>query len=627
MKKLAFVLIILSGLSSSCKRYLDIVPDNVATLDNAFSLRGEAEKYLFTCYFYLPRESDYNGSPALLGGDEIWELPDINTTSIYRNLAQGNQNVLEPIGGEYWNRMYMGIRDCNIFLSNIGRVPDIQPYERQQWIAEAKFLKAYYHFILLRMYGPVPLVRANLPISAGPDEVKVFREPVDTCFNYIVQLLDEAKDDLPQVINDPQYFGKITKPVAYSLKAKILTYAASPLFNGNAEQATLKNADGRQLFNTAYDEKKWQRAAEACKEAIGVCEAAGIKLYEQPKNLLQYELSDTMQVQLGLRKAVTEKWNSEIIWANTQSWNSWFQNLASPDWDPSPQARVWMDNRYNAPLKIAEQFYTKNGLPISEDKTWDYQARYTTRTATTPYRLYLKTGYTTAALNFDREPRFYAYLGFDGGIWFGQGKFDDKKDGELFYLQTKLGDPLGKSSAFTGPVTGYSLKKLIHPENLRATTSYTIVQYPWPLMRLADLYLLYSECLNEAAGPSPLVFQYLNKVRARAGVPDVEKAWTEFSRTPSKITGKDGVRQIIHRERLNELAFEQNRFWDLRRWKEAVTEMNRAISGWNVYGSDVASYYRATTLFVPRFGLKDYFFPLSEYERNVNPNLVQNIGW
>src|SRR5690606_20326380 len=125
----------------------------------------------------------------------------------------------------------------------------------------------------------------------------------------------------------------------------------------------------------------------------------------------------------------------------------------------------------------------------------------------------------------------------------------------------------------------------------RSPASYTTIDYPWPLMRLADLYLLYSECLNEVSGPGAEVFEYLDKVRARAGIPGVVDAWTNFSTNPAKVTTQNGVREIIQRERLNELAFEQQRFWDLRRWKLAITEMNKTVTGWNVYGSTTETYY------------------------------------
>lgn len=624
MKRIIAILFVVVGLVS-CD-YLDLVPDNIPTIDNAFTMRSEAEKYLFTCYSYLPKDANIDENPALAGGDEIWDLPDEAIASAMAKLARGNQNIIAPIAS-CWKHCYLAIRDCNIFLENIDKVPDLEAYERDQWIAEVKFLKAFYHFILVRNYGPVCLMKENMSIASTVDEVKTYRTPVDDCFAYIVELIDEAKDNLPEKITDPKYLGKITKPIAYSMKAKILAYAASPLFNGNKDQATLKNNDGTQLFNQTYSEEKWAAAAQACKEAIAVCEKANITLFKHESFYQGYRLTDTIQTQISLRLAITKRWNDEIIWGNTQSWLSSIQIKGAPDWAPSPTSRVWMDNRYDAPLKVAEMFYTEHGIPINEDKTWDYNSRYKTRAATLQDQLYIKSGYTTANLNFNREPRFYAWLGFDGGIWYGQGKYNDKRANDLYFLQTKLGQAQGGSSKFSGPITGYSLKKFIHIENLRSSSSYTAISYPWPLMRLADLYLLYAECLNESEGPTATAMSYVNKVRERAAIPSIEEAWKTYSIYPKKYTTKDGLREIIQNERLIELSFEANRFWDLRRWKLAITEMNKPIKGWNVRGMSTDAFYKTLLIYSPTFRQRDYFWPISESEMTKNPNLVQNIGW
>jgi hypothetical protein len=163
-------------------------------------------------------------------------------------MAKGFQSKVGPLGDRF-QPMYQGIRDCNIFLENIGKVPDMQETEKNRWIAEVKFLKAYYHFNLVRMYGPIPVIKNNLPISADVNQVKVSRDPVDSCFHYIAQLLNEAAPGLPLVILSPTTeAGRITRPIALSLRAKVLVTAASPLFNGNTDQSSLKNHDGTPLF-------------------------------------------------------------------------------------------------------------------------------------------------------------------------------------------------------------------------------------------------------------------------------------------------------------------------------------------------------------------------------------------
>lgn len=366
------ILVILS-MTTSCKKYLDIVPDDVATLDNAFATRSEAKKYLFTCYSYMPENGNINDDPAMQGGDEIWRIA--YRRNGFTDMARGLQNKVSPIGDK-WGILYEGLRDCHIFLNNINKVPDMDDMEKKQWIAEVKFLIAYYHFYLVKMYGPIPLIKKNLPINASPEQVQVSRDPIDSCFKYIVQLIDEAIPDLPLVTYDPvQENGRITQVIAYAFKAKVLVYAASPLFNGNTDEAGLKNPDGTQLFNQTFSKAKWDSATAACEKAIEICASAGLKLYnyedQNGPNYNQYRLSDTILTQLNIRNSMCEKWNSGIIWANTQSFSS-VQGIALPMMDVTHPENHVPRGELSPPLKIAEMFYTDHGVPINEDKTWDY---------------------------------------------------------------------------------------------------------------------------------------------------------------------------------------------------------------------------------------------------------------
>ncbi len=611
----------------SCKKYLDVVPDNVATIDNAFTMRSQAEKFLFTCYSYMPKDADPNLNPAINGGDEVWRLN--NSGGDMFNIARGFQNIVNPYGDNYWSSLYMALRDCNIFLENIDKVPDLSGFERSQWVAEVKFLKAYYHFCLVRMYGPVPIIKVNKPIDADENEVRVPRDPVDSCFAYIDQLINEAREDLPLSITDPSKLGHITRPIALALRAKVLVTAASPLFNGNTDQAGLKNADGTQLFNQVSSKEKWNLAATACKEAIDLCHQQGMELYTYKQGLQEYNLSDTIKTQLSIRNSVTEKWNSEIIWANTQSYAVYIQQMANQrGLDPAYSDNTASYTALAPPLKIAEMFYTQNGVPITEDKTWNYAGRYSMRVAAAADKLYIRRDYLSAYLNFNREPRFYADLGFDGGIWYGQGRYNDRTDQDLFYIMGKKKQIHGFIDDHYGPITGYLIKKLVHYQNVAgAGSQYSITSYPWPLMRLADLYLLYSEALNESEGPGSEVYRYINLVRSRAGLPSVEYSWETFSTDNKKYTTQNGLRSIIHQERVIELAFEGHRLWDLKRWKEAVRTMNSTIAGWDINQESAEAYYRPLVIFNQTFGTKDYFWPIKDNNIIVNNNLVQNLGW
>src|SRR5690606_30902641 len=160
------------------------------------------------------------------------------------------------------------------------------------------------------------------------------------------------------------------------------------------------------------------------------------------------------------------------------------------------------------------------------------------------------------------------------------------------------------------------LKKVIHYQNRQTSaTGYDAITYPWPMFRLADLYLLYAEAINESEGVNGIhgedLFHYLNLVRSRARIPDVKTSWDVYSNAPGKYNTQAGMREIIRRERLIELSFESQRFWDLKRWKTAPVEYSKDIYGFKILASSPEEYYQPILLSKQTFSLKDYFWPIS----------------
>lgn len=645
LHRVAVSLIIVLVAASCKKSFLDVVPDNVATVDNAFASKTEAEKYLFTCYSYLPYEEDPTYNPGLTASDETWIEDNeihIRSTNVAQ-LARGGQNTSDPIAN-YWdgtrdgalnsngNGMFRAIRDCNVFLDNISdlsKVPDLDIDTRQRWIGEAKFLKAYYHFILFRAYGPIPVVDKNIPISAPLSETQVKRQPVDSVVNYISNLLDSAAVTLPSSIaNIASELGRITKPIALSLKAKLLVYAASPLFNGNTDFGTLHGKDNQSLFNPTYSAAKWQRAATACKAAIDACTAQGISLYtfQTPAGTV---LTDTTVKQMSIRNAVSEPWNSELVWGLTHSnmgFNSFFQAIGGGAFDRTyiQNGGITYGNALMGPtLKMAKMFYTQNGVPIDEDKTLDFSNYSALRVASHGERFNIKEGETTARLNFERESRFYANIGFDRCIWY-MANSPSHSDENTFYLFCRAGE-FGQNSPI--PITTMYMKKVLNWHFDWSTRVY--INYPYPLIRLADLYLLYAEALNESGdAPAADVYTYVNMVRARAGLQTVQTSWSQYSNNPTKYTTKAGMRAIIQRERAIELCFEGQRYWDLLRWKTASQELVGNITGWDRTAKTPDLFYRELTFYTRRFvAPRDYLWPLADNDLLNNPNLVQNPNW
>jgi hypothetical protein len=197
-----------------------------------------------------------------------------------------------------------------------------------------------------------------------------------------------------------------------------------------------------------------------------------------------------------------------------------------------------------------------------------------------------------------------------------------------FNVQAKAGQWQSRKGLYNYSATGYFAKKLVNWKYvILEGQELSIEAYPWPEMRLADLYLLYAEALNEASGPTEEAFTYINQVRQRASLPTVQTSWTNYSRQPGKFQTKEGLRQIIQQERLIELAFEGSRFWDLRRWKRSFEELNKQVTGWDVEQEDPVYYYRPKMLYKQIFQTRDYLWPLDVWDLLGNKKLVQNPGW
>jgi hypothetical protein len=639
-------MIALAMTAMSCKKFLDVVPANVGTIDYAFRNRNEAENYLFTCYNAMQNigtaseAQEYNPG-FVLSGEVIFPTTQLSNNSSIDpegfNLILGTQSSQNPAlnfwdGGNGGQSLYVAIRKCNTMLENIDKPIDLGASEKARWIAEIKFLKAYYNYYLFRMYGPIPINDVNLPITASIEQVKVKRAPADSVVNYIVRLLDEATPGLPPIIqNQATELGRATQTIARCLKAEVLMTAASPLFNGNPDFANLKNKDGQALFSATADPTKWDRAATACLDAITDAETNGYRLHAKTDLTLSSNipanLTDSLKEVLNLQTSVTDKWetNPELIWALNAHFGYGSQEYFAPRLTAAAAGTLTAEGTIAAPISQQELFYTDKGVPINEDNTWDYTGRYGLQIGDNDHRFYIHNGYQTVKAHFNREPRFYADMAFDGGVWYGNTVFGNGENAS--YVQGK-----GPSS-FAGPkdrirlnVTGYWPKKLVNYLTVNDVT-FTWADFHIPMIRLAGMYLLYAEALNEQGKSYTAVVPYIDKVRIRAGLPGVVEAWTNYSKNPTKYTNQDGLRQIIHQERRIELAFEGQAGWDLRRWKELQAVMTRPLQGWNVFEDSFINYYRPTTIITPVFNNRNYIWPIKSDDLVVNDNLVQNPNW
>ena len=653
-----------------CNDYLNILPDDKPELKDAFKDQYNAEKYLFTCYRFLPTFANPHNSLGLTGGGDII-YNERNTGSGLgggppatmmaflkgNNVANPYSNFWDGLNGANRN-LWQGIRHCNVFLENIrvedGGPRDLDEMYREQWIAEAKAIKAYLHFYLMRLYGPIPIMDKSIAIAEKGAGVNVHREPIDEVVDYIVNTLDDAIEHLPTLneLDIVSEYGRITKTIALSIKAKTLVLAASPIFNNNNYYSGFKDNRGVELFPSGDSKERWERALEACDVACRSAEVDGAKILITNdagggaiRDINMININDTTKAMVSLRQAVTEPWNEEVIWATNES-TTWLQRwstmVSNDEWfNLAGSGGGDLGQRHGPTLNVVEKFYSHNGIPLEEDAEWDnkgwYKNRYKTQLPDEEDQKYfVKKGQETAVLHYNRSFRFYASVGFDGGIWEGR----EKNLSEASYpsMLRHAGSGMKHSEEYGGyPYAGYLAKKLSHLKTTYTETRITLIaeRYSFPIIRLADMYLLLAESLNEVGGPEKTdsegrnAYYYLDQIRARSGMEGVVESWNKYALPmyKSKPTDINGLRDIIRQERLNELAFEGHFYYDVRRWLIAEEMFNKPILGWNKEGGNKSDFYNTRILLQPQFSMKDYLMPLRVNTLLQNENLVQNPGW
>ena len=618
-----------------------MVPEkDIETIESLFEQRTKVENWWKGLYSELNRIfADFRVNTAYLGADEFVTCQALYNSTLYNldglKIADGLQMSQNPYGS-IWYRMYVVIRNCNIFLENVDHTYNLSEEDRNWWKADVKAVKAYVYFELVRRYGPICLIPQNMPVDLPVKDYQLPRQHVDTCFKEIINLLDESMEYVPKHSQRISNYGHtFSLEAVYALKAKVLLYAASPLFNGNAFYSDFKNKDGELLFNSTYDRNKWLLAAEAADKAAEMCEEGGRALISGTtvkKTDLLNKMSDIETM------TFSRFTNSEYLleWKYPSTFHQFFlPRLVGDDDNFDSQALGCL----SPSMKMVEMYYTSNGLPIDADITWSYNNRYKLGSESSPvYEGVIPMNTDVVNLHLRREPRFYASIAGDRMYW-QRGTNTADKDYNLLVRAHKGEEPWGTQYDFIVSnswqnINGYWLKKhlfswyntLGYSNNLQGNETAAII-------RLAEVYLMQAEAWNEYLDqPDSRVYDPLDKVRERAGILPVREAWGNYSNNPTKVTTKVGMRDIIHQEYGIEFAFEGHRYWDLRRWLTAHQTMNEKQYGWNVIGTTDQAFYNYETgpvvvwssnkFIAPR----DYLDPFDAEEILIS-GMVQNPGW
>jgi hypothetical protein len=562
MKNIYYRLFTAAGLMMafySCKSDLEVVPIEQQTIDQVFDKRDSAgrnaERFLTDIYTRLPTKDNRVGGDYLDAATDDAISSNTTNTSV-QQLATGAYTAAGYPDNQ-WGAFYAGIRQANILIANIDKVPlkgklgNGTSFNRV-WKAEAKFLRAFFYFELVKRHGGVPLLGNR--VYQLNDDVEIPRSSFEQCVNFIVSECDGIKDSLRTDPFDLTNIERPTKAAALALKSKVLLYAASPLFNGG------NVASGNAVTGyTSFSAERWVKAEQAAKEVI---------------NLNQFALLN------NFKDAFITQANKERIFAKQGGNNS------TPESNNGPvgYSTAKNDGRTSPTQELVNAYGMANGRNIGDTGS----------------------GYNANDPYANRDPRFYATILYNGAQWLQRP------------VQTFEGGADKPGGTKQQTRTAYYASKFFgnyeNSLNYQNATSHDHI-----LFRYAEIMLNCAEARNEnLASPDQEVYGYIESIRKRAGL-------NPYALAPG--LSKDAMRTIIQNERRKELAFEEHRFYDVRRWKLAETLFNQQLHGLLIYQTGTGTIYQENAVLQMKFEPKMYLAPIPLNEVLKNRNMVQNPGW
>lgn len=550
--------------------FLDIVPPEQATLNDATKNADLTLNFLYSCYASVwnpltPNATDEHAWPASWGGP-------------HRYVSYGLCSPANVYDNGRWTDFYKSINQTNLFLREVEKAQGCTPQQIEEWKAEANFLLAYYHYELLAYYGPIPINDHYMDTNTAESDFSG-RMHYDYVVNWIVDLLDKKVISSPSLpaTRPSEDRGRATSVIAKALKARVLLYAASPLWNGEFPYMSWTNkvetpGYGTELISKTKDNGKWERAKAACEDALTTAKEFGYKLYDDisyvtetqkiKQELLPFipglQNPDSEAGQefrkrvLMLRNMITLKvneGNTELVWGLAK--DAGIVGYVMPRHIIKNNNGSWF-NGYQAispTLNTVLRFYTQNGYIPKHDAENGFPAEseWFQRAGLTGTRADI------IKLNTLREPRFYAWLAFDGGDY---GTMISA--GHPLLLKLRSESDQGYNPAEGGSNTGFLNQKWIRVDQSRSSngswSNNAVNRFARPMIRMAELYLNLAEC-KAALGDKDALSE-LNEVRRRAGIKALEES------DLSKMSLMDWVRN----ERFVELWGEGHRWNDVRRW-------------------------------------------------------------
>jgi starch-binding outer membrane protein, SusD/RagB family len=581
------LIIIALGISSvvltSCEKmfgdFLDKAPSFELTEAQVWGDWSNASKFHYDTYYYLRH--------GALRIQDSWldAASDLAETSY----ATGGVRTTFNIGNYYgtaganelttsWSHFYAGIRKCNQTLSKIDGVPKAADLtdakyqtDKKNYKAEARFLRAYFYWELFLRYGPVPIITEVMDPSADGITGYTTRPTLKQyVIDFILPELAACESDLMPYSDgiNAANAGKICQPMARAFASRIMLYMASPRYSGESGVTWAQAAAAAQSFITSYG-ANYSLTTNAANPGQAYTDAILRTQYEgQNKEVIFYRVNGTI------------------------GWSS-----ISNDTPVGEGGNGGLCPSQN----LVDMYDMKNGS--SPFTTYDETGAPVYSGPTAP-AINGASGYSEAALWTNRDPRFAASVLYHGATW---------NKATINVILGQRDNPIGNTNSTP---TGYYARKYIPESVLNA--NHTGSSYRnWIFIRYAEILLNYAEAMNEDAGPSTAVYNALNSIRNRAGITGNVSTRTDLT------SSKANMRNFIHKERTVELAFEEHRVWDLRRWNVATQALSRDIYGVTVNSDGTVSRKVAQKrIFLDLM----YLYPIPESEEWVT-GIQNNPGW
>ena len=587
MNKILLYIIGVLGISAvtltSCEDmfgdFLDKQPSNELTEEEVFSDWETTKQFHFDTYNFLRHGAARINSSWLGAATDLAETSyssgGVRTTfNIGNYYGSGGSSELTAT----WEHYYRGIRKCNMILTRIDSVPQAsdlsdEKYENDKlnYKSEARFLRAYFYWEMFLRYGPIPIVTEVLDpdgdLLSGYTTRPTIKEYV---VDFVLQEIEECEAGLMSYddgVNSANA-GRISKPMARALYSRIMLYMASDRFSSDSGIS-------------------WAQAAYAAKSFIDDY-GANYGLFLDSDGATAYTNA--------ILRTTYEGANNEVIF---------FRNDVTIGWsaivDDTPvgeggngglcpsQNLVDMYDMVDGSSPFTN--YDETGAPVYN--------------GTATPAINDASGYSDETPWTNRDPRFAATVLHHGVEW---------GDGTINVIIGQRDNPIGNANATP---TGYYVCKYI-PENILSSEHSGSSYRNWIIIRYAEILLNYAEAMNEVEGPSSTeVHSALNTIRHRAGITGNVEDRTDLT------SSQENMRNFIRKERTVELAFEEHRFWDVRRWNVATEALSR-----DIYGVEVASEGTISRKVAQErvFEDKMYLYPIPEAEV-WKTDIENNPGW